>query len=181
MRRRADPLTVAVALLAGACAVEVVLMLPFAQRPEPPASAAPVPPASPVAAPRPDRDLGPILARPLFSQSRRPVPVAPRTAAAEAGARLPRLSGIVVTSEGQLALFAPEGAGRPLALHEGDSLGPLVIRSIGSDGVVADGASGPTTLRPTWEDRPPPTSAAPPPIANPPDPHERGVNPSRRE
>jgi hypothetical protein len=87
----------------------------------------------------------------------------------------------VVTSEGQLALFAPEGAGRPLALHEGDSLGPLVIRSIGSDGVVADGASGPTTLRPTWEDRPPPTSAAPPPIANPPDPHERGVNPSRRE
>lgn len=66
-----------------------------------------------------------ILARPLFSPTRRP----PAHASAPADKSLPRLAGVIVTPAGRRAIFAP-AAGRPVVVPEGGSIGRYVVRSI---------------------------------------------------
>ena len=75
-----------------------------------------------------------ILARPLFSSSRRPPKVA--KGAGTAGAPMPRLAGIMITPQGRRAIFAPEGGGKQLVLAEGANVNDVAIRSIQPDRVI---------------------------------------------
>ncbi len=81
-----------------------------------------------------------VLARPLFSISRRP----PRVEASAGTAAAPdqaRLAGILIGRFGKHAIFAPMGGGKPLVLGEGASINESVIRSIEpSEVVLASGA-----------------------------------------
>ena len=96
-----------------------------------------------------------ILARPLFSVTRRP----PRVAAKVAGAVAPgqaRLAGIMITRYGRRAIFAPEGGGKPMVLAEGATVNESTIRRILPDQVVmANGAA----LRPSYDRNRPNTPA----------------------
>jgi hypothetical protein len=101
--------------------------------------------------PPPERDAGgwatAILARPLFSISRRP----PKLAAGrhdEAGQSEARLSGILIGRFGRRAIFAPDGAGKPMVLAEGASVNESTIQKILPDQVIL--ASG-TVLRPAFD------------------------------
>jgi len=88
-----------------------------------------------------------ILARPLFSISRRP----PKLAAGhhdEAGPSEARLSGIMIGRFGRRAIFAPDGPGKPMVLAEGASVNDSTIQKILPDQVIL--ASG-TVLRPAFD------------------------------
>lgn len=84
-----------------------------------------------------------ILARPLFSRSRRPPPVA--AAAAAARAVVPRLSGIMIGPAGKSAIFAPAG-GKVIIAQEGDHVGMFTVRSISADRVTVAGPDGVNVL-----------------------------------
>ena len=101
-----------------------------------------------------------ILARPLFSPSRRPPSSkAPIPAATEE--ELPRLSGVLVSASGGLAIFAgPDD--KPAILHVGDRLGSFVVRAISDGAVTLDGPSGRQLLHPAFAaGHAPQTSATP--------------------
>jgi hypothetical protein len=88
-----------------------------------------------------------ILARPLFSISRRP----PRVVAgksSETPVGQARLTGIMISRTRRTAIFAPDGGGKPLVLAEGGSVNDSTIRSIQPDRVVM--ASG-AVLRPSYD------------------------------
>ncbi len=87
-----------------------------------------------------------ILARPLFSISRRPPKVAAGRSAALDG--MPRLSGIMIAPGIRKAIFAPEGGGKPVVLGEGASLADTAIRTIAPGEVIL--ASG-QVLRPMYD------------------------------
>ena len=95
-----------------------------------------------------------ILARPLFSVSRKPPkPAAVHSAGTQEG--LPRLSGIMIFAGMKRAIFAPDGGGKPLVLAEGASLADTSIRTIEAGEVVL--ASG-EVLRPTYDKNRVPTA-----------------------
>lgn len=97
-----------------------------------------------------------ILARPLFSPSRRPV---------ETGVRgLPRLAGIVVTGDQKLAIFAAPNGGHPVVAEAGAHVGAYVVRDVADDGVTVAGPGGVSTIRPTFD----PARPVPPPPVRPP-------------
>jgi hypothetical protein len=87
-----------------------------------------------------------ILARPLFSPTRRP-----QQTAANGHSELPlgdmRLSGIVITPDEHLAIFVPAG-GKPLVRSEGDMISDWRVESIADQSVSLTGPSGTTTLEP---------------------------------
>jgi hypothetical protein len=85
-----------------------------------------------------------ILARPLFSRSRRPPAIA-----AETRPGLPRLSGITISPAGKRAIFAPAG-GKPIIAREGDHVGVFTIRSISADRVIITGPGGIIVLGTTF-------------------------------
>ncbi len=87
-----------------------------------------------------------ILARPLFSISRRPPKLAAGHSAASDG--MPRLSGIMIAPGIRKAIFAPEGGGKPMVLSEGATLADTAIRTIEPGEVIL--ASG-QVLRPTYD------------------------------
>jgi hypothetical protein len=87
-----------------------------------------------------------ILARPLFSISRRPPKVAAGRNAAVDG--MPRLSGIMIAPGIRKAIFAPEGGGKPVVLGEGATLADTSIRTIEPGEVIL--ASG-QVLRPMYD------------------------------
>jgi hypothetical protein len=81
-----------------------------------------------------------VLARPLFSVSRRP-PHVEASAGPSAAPDQARLAGILIGRFGKQAIFAPEGGGKPLVLGEGAPINESVIRSIEpSQVVLASGA-----------------------------------------
>jgi hypothetical protein len=88
-----------------------------------------------------------VLARPLFSISRRPPKVEASTGTAAAPDQA-RLAGILIGRFGKQAIFAPEGGGKPLVLGEGASINESVIRSIEPSHVVL--ASG-AVLTPSFD------------------------------
>ena len=90
---------------------------------------------------------GAVLARPVFSISRRPPRVTVRNPG-EAAVGQARLSGIMITRSGRRAIFAPEGGGHALVLAEGASVNQTTIRSILPDRVVLAGG---TVLRPSYD------------------------------
>jgi hypothetical protein len=101
-----------------------------------------------------------VLARPLFSISRRP----PRVEASAGGTAAPdqaRLSGILIGRFGKRAIFAPEGGGKALVLGEGALVNQSTIRSIQPNQVIL--ASG-IVLTPSFDKNRVPSAPYTPPF-----------------
>jgi len=99
----------------------------------------------------PDVRLKAILARPLFSPDRRPMPSAARSVSG-----LPRLTGIIVTEQRRFALFA--AAGKTIIAEQGLRLGAYDVMAISVSGVTVAGPEGTTVLRPIFDPTPPPVA-----------------------
>lgn len=99
------------------------------------------------------------LARPLFNADRRPVAAAAGSNAADA---LPRLSGIMITQAGRRAIFAATGAGKPLVVVEGGTVGGNLVQSITLGEVVLIGPDGPHRLHLAFDQALPGATLAPP-------------------
>lgn len=84
-----------------------------------------------------------ILARPLFTASRRPAD----QPSASTVAVLPRLSAIIIIGGTRTAIFAAPGQ-KPQAVGEGGTIDGYQMQAIAPDGVKMLGPSGAVTLRP---------------------------------
>ncbi|MCW8306046.1 hypothetical protein AruPA_03265 [Acidiphilium sp. PA] len=116
-------------------------------------------PGVPVDPGRTNRWVAAILARPLFTPSRRPARIA--AVAGSSRAALPRLTGIMVSPEGRFAIFAP-ATGKPITVQPGARIGGFTVRGIARDRVSVLGPDGVETVRITYGDTPAAsTSAAP--------------------
>lgn len=111
-----------------------------------------------------------VLARPLFSPDRKPMP------AAHAGASaLPRLTGTIRTDSGVLAIFQPAD-GKPIVLGRGGAITEWTISEIADGEVVLQRGGSTSTLRLSYANVPisPVQPAAPPQLAV---LHDRWTNP----
>lgn len=88
-----------------------------------------------------------MLARPLFSQTRRPAAHADGSGAALSG-DLPRLAGVIVGPGGGRAIFAP-AEGRPLVVPEGGHIGRYLVRSIVPGQVTLSDSERVLVIRPS--------------------------------
>ncbi|GBQ29564.1 hypothetical protein AA13594_1403 [Gluconacetobacter azotocaptans DSM 13594] len=104
-----------------------------------------------------------ILARPLFSRTRRP------EATPDTSASVPRLAGIVVSLGRRRAIFMTQGTGRGQVVDVGATVGPWQIVAIGIDSVRVTGAGGAQTLRPDRDRSADGKAGAPSPGISPPD------------
>ncbi len=95
-----------------------------------------------------------ILARPLFSPSRRPAAIV-----AAGREPLPRLTGIIIEKDRRTALFAAVDGGKPLALNEDGRVAGFTVQRIEAGEITLVGPGGPRSLRPTFD----PSRPAPPP------------------
>lgn len=87
-----------------------------------------------------------ILARPIFSQNRRP----PAEADSNAVIPLPRLTAIIITTSMRRAIFSAPGA-KPLALGPGGEVAGYQLKSITAGSVALLGPDGGiTTLHPQF-------------------------------
>ncbi len=100
-----------------------------------------------------------ILQRPLFRADRRP-PSDTHGTGADLPADMPRLTGIVMSSDGDKAIFQPQGKERSIVVTVGDTVGPWQVRDIAADGVTLSGPDGTRRLQPKFA---PGASAAPRP------------------
>jgi len=118
-----------------------------------------------------DELLAEALARPLFSSTRRP-PQAAANDATDSDLADMRLTGIVTKPEHHLAIFAVNGATKPLRLTEGQALSGWRIESITPHEVSLSGPDGTKTLQPKLDpnlvQKPPPQPPAANPAARPP-------------
>lgn len=110
-------------------------------------------PASPVP---PERDqtrewIATVLARPLFSPTRRP-PAESREASSTVSG-LPRLAGIIVGPSGRSAIFA--GEPRPVVVPEGGRINGYIVSSIDAAEVKVAGPEGLLTIHPSFQPAPP--------------------------
>jgi hypothetical protein len=124
-------------------------------------AAAPVQPPTPLAsADQLQAWSDTILARPLFSPSRRP----PAAGAAAAGApppALPRLAGILMDGGRRSVIFASQGERRPVVVSEGAGLDGFRVELIEAGRVTVVGPGGRQVLRPSFDPNPPPPVAVP--------------------
>ncbi len=95
--------------------------------------------------------LNGMLARPLFSQNRRP-PADTSLLVAGPLESLPRLSGVIVSPVGGFAIFANTEGGKPIVVEEGGHIGSAVIEAIAAGQVTLRGPNGIVVLRPMSED-----------------------------
>ncbi|MBV8615827.1 MAG: hypothetical protein JOY66_18945 [Acetobacteraceae bacterium] len=108
-----------------------------------------------------------ILARPLFSPTRRPP--APSAEPARPVAEMPRLAGVLVSEAGSEAIFARAGQ-KPTVARTGERIGPYLVTSISAGEVTLSGPTGTVTLHPVFAsaaEQPPAPSAAPAPLGRP--------------
>ena len=96
--------------------------------------------------PRPEELLATVLARPLFTSTRRPPQDAP-SVAADSDLTDARLTGIITTPHHRMAIFAVSGD-KPLKVAEGDAVSGWRIESITPREVSLSGPSGTKTLQP---------------------------------
>jgi hypothetical protein len=107
-----------------------------------------------------------ILARPLFSVTRKP-DAGPATAAAAAGddaaTDLPRLSGVFIYSTIRHAVFQPVGDVPPLVVGEGELVAGWTVAKIERGAVTLTGPKGETTVEPKFDENmvPPPPQLPP--------------------
>lgn len=92
--------------------------------------------------------LAEILARPLFSPSRRSA--ATPTASAAPPAVLPRLAGTIVHGVDRSVILTLAGGGKPVVAHEGSEVGGYTVRAIQAGRVTMAGPDGEHVLRPTF-------------------------------
>jgi hypothetical protein len=147
-------------LLAEINAPEPTAIAPSApvEQPEP-ASALPQLPIAPAPPP-----IAAILARPLFSPSRRPPQSNTAKVADDGGLADSRLAGIVIGAGRRFAIFAPEGA-KAVTVTEGQTVSGWRVESISPREVALSGPDGTKTLQPKFDPNlvpPPPEPAAPP-------------------
>jgi len=148
---------------------------------------APAAAAAPTQRPATDRTaewVATILARPLFSPGRRPPPegaappsVAPTETTDDA---LPRLTGVLVSPGGRIAIFADPAGGRPIVLQEGGRIGAFAVQAIEAGQVTLAGPAGVSVLRPTFDaggDAASPAMPAPP-LPSPPTPPSPQTGPA---
>ena len=107
--------------------------------------------------PRIDELLTTILARPLFSSSRRPPQSAAAGASADSDFADTRLAGILTEPGRRIAIFAVSGD-KPLRVAEGDAVSGWRIESITPREVSLSGPTGTKTLQPKLD-----PNLAPPP------------------
>lgn len=111
-----------------------------------------------------------ILARPLFSPTRRPPQSKAGGAADDSGLADSRLAGIIIEPGHRFAIFAPEGA-KLLTVTEGETVSGWRIESITPRDVSLSGPEGTRTLQPKFDPNlappPAPTPAAPTPPPGP--------------
>jgi general secretion pathway protein N len=107
--------------------------------------------------PRIDELLAAILARPLFSSTRRPPQSASTEAATDSDLADTRLAGIVTEPGRRTAIFAVNGD-KPLRVAEGEAVSGWRIESITPREVSLSGPSGTKTLQPKMD-----PNLAPPP------------------
>jgi hypothetical protein len=100
--------------------------------------------------PRLDELVVTTLARPLFSNTRRP-PSAPTEAATDSDLADARLTGIVTEPGRRVAIFAISGGDKPLKAIEGDSVSGWRIETITPREVSLTGPSGNKTLQPRFD------------------------------
>jgi hypothetical protein len=154
-------------VLVALVAAEIVLLPPGGDEPQ--AALPPASPAAPLAPARTGPDVAElvadVLARPVFSVSRRPAPEAPAAAQPPAGpSGLPRLTGILVGGGVKTAIFAGAGDGKAVAVSERGRVGSYTVQSIETDRATVTGPSGAAqVLRPTFDPNAP--VAATPPAA----------------
>jgi hypothetical protein len=136
-----------------------------AQRPAATPRPAPRRPAAQVGA-----TVAEILARPLFSATRRP-PARNEGPAEDTSLSDTRLAGIVTEPGRRFAIFAPSGA-KPLVVKEGDTVSGWRIETITPRQVSLSGPEGTKTLEPKIDPNlvppSPPTASALAPPGNPP-------------
>ena len=89
-----------------------------------------------------------VLARPLFSPTRRPAAAA--AVAGPATADLPRLTGTLVTGSVRHAIFAAPAGGNPAVASEGGQIGEFRVQSIEAGRVTVVGPQGSLALRPSF-------------------------------
>ena len=111
-----------------------------------------------VSAPR--TDVATILARPLFSPTRRPPPA--EAAAKAAPAALPRVAGILIDGGSRRVIFAAKPGGRPVIAGEGMVIDGYKVVSIAPGQVDVAGPHGRQILHPTFDPHPPEQTAAAP-------------------
>lgn len=102
-----------------------------------------------------------LLARPLFSQTRRPPNVASPAAAAASADPLPRMTGILIDGPNRRAIFAGAQGGKAITVVEGGHLGAFTVQSIEPRQVTVIGPGGPRTLRTAFDPSLPPPAALP--------------------
>jgi hypothetical protein len=86
-----------------------------------------------------------ILARPLLSQNRRPIP----QSGIAVSDTLPRLSAIIVIGGTRHAIFAAAGQ-KPLLVAQGGEIGLYRIKTVAPDQVDLLGPNGPVTVKPQY-------------------------------
>lgn len=121
--------------------------------PEPSASTAHAAHSTPHASAPPTRDgtrqwVTKVLERPLFSASRRPAARRASVRLPNGPAAPPRLSGILVSREGKVAIFA--GPHKPIALREGGRLADYSVRLIEPNRVILQGSEGELVVLPSF-------------------------------
>ena len=156
-------LLAALALLGAGLLAAIALELQWPGS-EPETAAAPVasgvaPAAAPVAALGDDAStravaVQTVLARPLFSPTRRP-PAAAAAAAATPAATLPRMTAILIDGDRRSAIFAATGTGKPTVIDEGGRLGAFTVQTIEAQQVTVVGPDGKRTLRTSFDPNPP--------------------------
>jgi hypothetical protein len=132
---------------------------PVREQPQsPPASSSSTAPSDQVA-----RHVATILARPLFSPSRRP----PAVGASSTATSLTRLTGVILSPAGKNAIFAGPVGAKPLVIGEGDRISRFLVERIEVGAVILTGAEGEQVLHPAYDPSPPPKRPTPSPIIQP--------------
>lgn len=157
-------------LLTGCVLLAAIVFSEVTSAPAPLSEGAAVPaprPETASAAARPEAEaqygamVAAILARPLFSASRRP-PVHGDGPAADTTFADTRLAGIVTEPGRRFAIFAPTGT-KPLIVREGDTVSGWRVETITPHEVSLSGPGGNKTLQPKIDPNLAPP--APPPVA----------------
>lgn len=90
-----------------------------------------------------------ILARPLFSPDRRPI-----EAAGDADPTIARLTGVMITEDGNCAIFAGPSNGHPVVVGQGGRVGRYTVAAIDEHGVTIVGPDGRRVLHPSFDPSP---------------------------
>lgn len=145
---------IASVVLAAVIAAEWKSDAPDPPAPASPASALALPdPASKLQAVRhDDAYVKEILARPLFTVSRRPLSGSDGNAGAAMAAALKgRLAGVVVSSAGSEALFMETGKAKAISVHEGESFEGWTVEKIEPEHVTMRAGARLETIEPAGD------------------------------